>query len=129
MKTLANSAGVDLEAPGCPSLEVEQGFQSREPADLQGSSPEVHLKPKGPTPEALAVAHQVDSVDHPHHYARFAIEPIYFIMENELTYPVGNIIKYVCRHDAKNGVEDLKKARRYLDMMIKEAEGDPNYAG
>lgn len=69
-----------------------------------------------------------DNVNRPAHYARFKIEPIYFIMENGLPFAAGNVIKYVCRHDAKNGVEDLKKARRYLDMMIKQAEGDEAYA-
>lgn len=69
-----------------------------------------------------------DEVLLPQHYTRFRIEPIYFIMENKLSFCQGNVIKYVCRADAKNGVEDLRKARRYLDMMIKEAEGDPTYA-
>lgn len=64
-----------------------------------------------------------DNVHQPHHYARFKIEPITFIMENGLPFAAGNVIKYVCRHDAKNGIEDLKKARRYLDMMINQAEG------
>lgn len=64
----------------------------------------------------------------PNHYARFKIEPIYFIIENGLSFDQGNIIKYVCRYDAKNGVEDLKKARRYLDMMIRRIEGDATYA-
>lgn len=69
-----------------------------------------------------------DPVNRPHHYARFEIEPIYFIMKNKLPFAIGNIIKYVCRHDAKNGVEDLKKARRYLDMLIAQAEGNEKFA-
>lgn len=70
-----------------------------------------------------------DPVIRPNHYARFVIEPIYFIMKNNLPFWAGNVIKYVCRHDAKNGLEDLKKARRYLDMQIKKMEGDPDFAG
>lgn len=58
----------------------------------------------------------------PNHYARFKIQPITFIMENGLGFCAGNVIKYVCRHDAKNGLEDLKKARNYLDKMIEEKE-------
>ena len=69
-----------------------------------------------------------DPVERPLHYTRFPIEPIYFIMKNELPFAIGNVIKYVCRHDAKNGVEDLKKARRYLDMLIKQKEGDLDFA-
>ncbi len=54
----------------------------------------------------------------PKYYSRYKFEPITFIMENNLPYGVGNIIKYIMRHDAKDGVKDLKKARRYIDMMI-----------
>lgn len=63
-----------------------------------------------------------DPVFRPHHYARYAIEPITFITANGLGFLVGNVIKYVLRHDAKNGIEDLRKARRYLDIMIEDAE-------
>jgi hypothetical protein len=58
----------------------------------------------------------------PNHYARFKIQPVEFIMANGLGFCVGNVIKYVCRYDAKNGLEDLRKARSYLDKLI-EQEG------
>lgn len=35
---------------------------------------------------------------------------------------IGNVIKYVTRYANKNGVEDLKKARTYLDYVIREYE-------
>lgn len=63
----------------------------------------------------------------PEHYARYEIEPIHFITRNDLDWFQGNIIKYVCRHDAKGGVEDLKKAQRYLEMYIAFLNGDPDY--
>ena len=53
------------------------------------------------------------------HYQDFQIQPIEFIMKNNLSFPVGNIIKYVCRFDKKNGLEDLNKAKHYLEMLIK----------
>lgn len=59
----------------------------------------------------------------PEHYSRFEIEPIEFIVKNKLDYPTGNVIKYVCRHDHKNGLEDLLKAKRYIDIMIEEHYG------
>lgn len=59
----------------------------------------------------------------PEHYSRWAIEPWDFIMANSLDFMRGNIIKYVMRYDAKNGVEDLKKARVYLDKLIENAVG------
>lgn len=68
-----------------------------------------------------------DSVTLPAHYARFKVEPIHFICANGLNFFQGNIVKYVLRHDAKNGLEDLRKARRYLDMFIKFQEGDEGW--
>lgn len=64
-----------------------------------------------------------DNVTLPGHYGRFKIEPIRFAAENGLDFFQSNVVKYVCRHDAKNGIEDLKKARRYLDMYIAFKEG------
>lgn len=52
------------------------------------------------------------------HYTDMAIQPIQFIHANRLGFMEGNVVKYVSRHRAKNGVEDLKKARHYLDMLI-----------
>ena len=52
------------------------------------------------------------------HYQDFPIQPIEFIMKNSLSFPVGNIIKYVCRFDKKNGLEDLNKAKHYLEILI-----------
>lgn len=63
----------------------------------------------------------------PHHYTRFAIQPLTFIAENRLDFLVGNVIKYVCRHDAKNGLEDLMKARRYLDELITRTEKETGH--
>lgn len=68
-----------------------------------------------------------DKTRSPPHYARMKIQPGYFIMENNLPYDVGNVIKYVCRYDAKNGLEDLEKARGYLDMMIDRMRGKADY--
>ena len=59
-----------------------------------------------------------DPVVRPNHYARYTIEPATFIAANKLPFDVGNVVKYVLRFDAKNGIEDLEKARRYIDMTI-----------
>lgn len=52
------------------------------------------------------------------HYKKFSIQPIEFITKNNLGYIEGNIIKYICRYKDKNGIEDLKKAKHYLDILI-----------
>ena len=62
----------------------------------------------------------------PEHYARWAFEPITFIMANNIPYAVGNVIKYVMRYDSKDGLKDLKKAQRYIDMLIEQEYGKEN---
>lgn len=69
----------------------------------------------------------VDAVNHPNHYARWAMEPIEFIAVNNLPWWLANVIKYTMRYDAKDGLKDLYKARSYLDMKIREQECIPNW--
>ena len=52
------------------------------------------------------------------HYSNMPIEPIAYILANNIGFSEGNIIKYVSRWKVKNGIEDLKKARHYLDILI-----------
>ena len=52
------------------------------------------------------------------HYKNFAIQPVEFIHKNNLGFIVGNIIKYICRYKDKNGIEDLQKAKHYIDILI-----------
>lgn len=66
-----------------------------------------------------------DSVDHPSHYTYGNIETIDVIREwlgpeKFVAYLNGNIIKYISRWEHKNGVEDLKKAKWYLEKIIEE---------
>lgn len=70
----------------------------------------------------------VDMVNLPPHYARFKIEPIRFICENKLDFFQGNVIKYICRHDAKNGPEDIRKVIRYAFMYYRFLKGDPEWS-
>lgn len=44
------------------------------------------------------------------------------ILDQEMNFLEGNILKYVWRYKEKNGVQDLKKARVYLDKLILELE-------
>lgn len=55
------------------------------------------------------------------HY-QLPIQPVEYIVKNNLGYLEGNVIKYVTRYKNKNGVEDLHKAMHYLEMLIEEYE-------
>lgn len=52
------------------------------------------------------------------HYKDMKIQPIEYIHGNNLPFIEGSIIKYVSRHKAKNGKQDLEKARHFIDLLI-----------
>ena len=52
------------------------------------------------------------------HYKDKPIQIWDFIAANNLNYFQGNVVKYVCRYKDKGGLEDLKKARHYIDKII-----------
>ena len=52
------------------------------------------------------------------HYQGLAIQPTEYIVKNELNFVEGNVIKYVTRYKLKGGIQDLEKARHYLDILI-----------
>lgn len=70
-----------------------------------------------------------DMVNSPPHYAGQGVECIDYIKQ-QLTaeqfrgYLLGNVTKYIHRHNYKNGLEDLKKAQWYLGRYIDEYQGD-----
>ena len=67
---------------------------------------------------------RLERVNHPKHYTNGKIEPIDFINGNNMDYLEGNIIKYISRYKFKNGLEDLEKAKFYLNMLIEREKGD-----
>jgi len=56
------------------------------------------------------------------HYKGTTIQPVEYIQANKLDFIEGNIIKYVTRWKKKGGVEDLNKAKHYIELLI-ELEG------
>ena len=58
------------------------------------------------------------------HYKDLRIQPVEYIHANKVGYFEGNVIKYVTRWRGKNGLEDLRKARHYLDLLIALESGE-----
>ena len=82
-----------------------------EPVDQTIEEPEVKV---------VEVPKNEDVINHPSHYTRGKIEVIDFIEDQQLPYHLGNVIKYIARAGYKGDkLEDLKKARWYLDRYIK----------
>jgi hypothetical protein len=52
------------------------------------------------------------------HYSKFKIQPSKFVVENELLFPEGCAIKYICRHRLKGKREDILKAIHFLEMIL-----------
>lgn len=52
------------------------------------------------------------------HYQKYVIQPIEFIVKNNIPFLEANVIKYIVRYKDKNGLEDLNKAKHYLEMLI-----------
>ena len=58
-----------------------------------------------------------NKVKHPDHYNQ-GIEMWDYAMSHNLDFMEGNVVKYVTRWRHKNGIEDLLKAKQYLDKLI-----------
>jgi hypothetical protein len=52
------------------------------------------------------------------HYKNYKIQPVEFIIKNNIGFVEGNIIKYILRFKEKGGVQDLNKAKHYIELLI-----------
>lgn len=96
------------------------------------TAPVIHLAPDtapAPTQYIETTSTPVDMVGHPPHYTHAVlpngthIECIDTIEALNLPYHLGNVVKYIWRWDSKGGaLENLKKARWYLDRYISKLE-------
>lgn len=60
------------------------------------------------------------------HYKDLRIQPVEYNHANNLGYCEGSVVKYVSRWRSKGGIDDLKKARHFLDLLIElEANNEP----
>ena len=82
-------------------------------------------------PEQIFYEEPVDNVNKPSHYISENGIEVLDVIDEFKPYPEykagffwGNVVKYVLRFHKKNGVEDLKKARKNLDWLIEELENE-----
>jgi len=52
------------------------------------------------------------------HYRKFAIQPAEFCYRNNIPYLEATAIKYLCRWKDKGGLQDLEKAKHFIEMLI-----------
>lgn len=58
------------------------------------------------------------------HYRKHKIQPIEFIVANNIPHPESCVIKYMCRHADKNGAEDIRKAIHYCQLILQLRYGE-----
>ena len=88
--------------------------------EVQAIAEEVVKTIKETEVKTIELPKKEDVINHPSHYTRGKIEVIDFIEDQQLPYHLGNVIKYIARAGYKGDkLEDLKKARWYLDRYIK----------
>lgn len=78
-------------------------------------------------PQSRGVVAEQDSpssVDRPTHYTAYEIEPIDYINKNKMGYNEGNVIKYISRHRMKNKAEDVRKAMKYCEFILRYEYGE-----
>ena len=115
--------------------QLEFDFEFKAPPDYHGMvTYQPNKKERSALKELEELARKADRkpkgdpVVRPSYYTQYAIEPIEFIIRNELNFPIGNIIKYLMRAGHKPGnseIQDLRKAARYLEMYISHLEANP----
>jgi hypothetical protein len=52
------------------------------------------------------------------HYKKYKIQPVEFIIKNNIGFVEGNVIKYILRFKDKGGIADLEKAKHYIELLI-----------
>ena len=82
--------------------------------------------------EAERLGEKFDKEEHsdvfrPKHYTDWTIDPYTFVMVNNMPFAEGNVVKYVCRWTKKNGLKDLRKAKRVIEMLIELNENRSKY--
>ncbi len=96
---------------------------------MKNARPEIEKDLKARIKAAVAAEHK-DTINSPAHYTNGKVECIDAIeaattgLEGIEAVCTGNAIKYLYRWKLKNGIEDLKKARWYLDRLIAKVEKD-----
>ena len=68
--------------------------------------------------QSYVPVYEDEDVTNPKHYIGLGITPLEYITANELDFLEGNVVKYITRYPHKGGINDLLKARTYLEKLI-----------
>lgn len=114
VRYVCTTACFNLSTPGERTM-IDQIAQSQQFQGGPNPAPApVIPPPPQPNPAFDALNTQVGG----DHYRSMRIQPLEYIVMNDLSFAEGSIVKYVSRWRKKGGVQDLKKARQTLDVLI-----------
>lgn len=68
-----------------------------------------------------------EGVFRPGHYVQWKMEPFTFLIINQVPFAEASVIKYVMRWRKKDGLKDLRKAKRIIEMLIEFEENKTKY--
>ena len=102
---------------------VLYNFCQREWKAMEASEMKILIYPPNGACRVMdAIKIKIISVSGPEYYSKYFIEPVDFIYANNLDFLTGNVIKYLLRWREKDGIEDLEKAKVYLEMLMEGAK-------
>lgn len=92
---------------------VEKGGRNKKPSGVVD-------RPPAPSPSVILTDDNspLETQVGGDHYKSKGIQPVEYCMANDIGFMEGSVIKYVTRWKDKGGVQDLEKARHFLDMLI-----------
>ena len=118
----------DMEKAGIEQLDYDSDVKTII-RDGNGNVLDIQMKEPGESFNSCRARNGFDMVNHPKHYkAKNGMEVIDVIeaftadLKGYEATHTGNVIKYICRWKEKNGLEDLRKARWYLNRLIENIE-------
>ncbi len=134
-QTIANFCNAQVSCETCPINKIEfcdNHTEENAPEEILDAWCQVIMdyEMEGAIPEANEVEQTAskiidnhDNVNHPSHYESGSVECIEAMIETQgveavKSFCVCNAFKYLWRHNNKNALEDIKKARWYLNKFI-----------
>lgn len=78
-------------------------------------------------PEPAIIANPERTQVGGNHYTKHKIQPFDVIVDYDLDFFEASAVKYLLRYRDKNGLEDLKKAQHYVNMLVARAEGNEEW--
>lgn len=108
-------------------IEDSEEFINKEKIKIPKFNPKIYENLKITCEGQEILNKEKEMITHPKHYNMGKYEPIDVIRDWKLNFNLGNTVKYIARAEYKNNaLEDLKKARFYLDYEIQKREMEEN---